>query len=457
MRSLRWTGAPNVVDRRYPDAVSDLNSDRTLRVGLLGCGVVGTEVARLLTRDADELAQRVGARLELVQIAVRREGRDRDLDVPADIFTTDAKALVSRGDIDVIIEVIGGIEPARDLILTALDHGASVVTANKALLAEDGATLFEAAARAQRDLYFEAAVAGAIPIVRPLRESLAGDRVSRVLGIVNGTTNFILDAMTTTGAGFNDALDEAQRLGYAEADPTADVEGFDAASKAAILASLAFHTRVSIGDVYREGISEVTAADVRSAEAMGCVVKLLAICERHDDPDGPAVSARVHPAMIPQSHPLASVREAFNAVFVESEAAGQLMFYGPGAGGAPTASAVMGDVVSVARNRLGNVFGPGESAHAELKVLSIGKARTRYHIAIDVEDRTGVLASIASTFAECDVSIKTMRQEGHGDDAQLVIVTHQADDAALSETVDRLRKLDMVRDVSSVMRVEGES
>ncbi len=437
--------------------MSELISGRTLRVGLLGCGVVGTEVARLLTRDADELAQRVGARLELVQIAVRRKGRDRDLDVPADIFTTDAKALVSRGDLDVVIEVIGGIEPARDLILTALDHGASVVTANKALLAEDGATLFEAAARAQRDLYFEAAVAGAIPIVRPLRESLAGDRVSRVLGIVNGTTNFILDAMTTTGAGFNDALDEAQRLGYAEADPTADVEGFDAASKAAILASLAFHTRVDIGGVYREGISEVTAADVKSADEMGCVVKLLAICERHDGPDGPAVSARVHPAMIPQSHPLASVREAYNAVFVESEAAGQLMFYGPGAGGAPTASAVLGDVVSVARNRLGNVFGPGESTHAELRVLDIGKARTRYHIAIDVEDRTGVLASIATTFADCDVSIKTMRQEGYGDDAQLVIVTHQADDAALSETVDRLRKLDMVRDVSSVMRVEGES
>jgi homoserine dehydrogenase len=431
--------------------------DRPLRVALLGCGVVGTEVARLLTRDAAELAQRVGSPLELVGIAVRRIDRVRAVDVPTDLFTTDAAGLVSRGDIDVVIEVIGGIEPARELILSALEHGASVVTANKALLAEDAATLYEAAEKAERDLAFEAAVAGAIPIVRPLRESLAGDAVERVLGIVNGTTNFVLDAMTTTGAGFAEALDEAQRLGYAEADPTADIEGFDAASKAAILAGLAFHTRVSIGDVHREGITDVTAADVASASEMGCVVKLLAICEKLDTPDGPAISARVHPAMIPDSHPLASVRGAYNAVFVESESAGQLMFYGPGAGGAPTASAVLGDVVSVARNRVRGVTGPGESTHAQLEVLDMGQARTRYHIAIDVDDRAGVLATVAHVFAEFDVSIKTVRQEGHGSDAQLVIVTHEADDAALSATVAALRGLDMVRDVSSVMRVEGVS
>ena len=409
----------------------------------------------MLTRDADELAQRVGASLELVGIAVRRLGRERNLDVPKELFTTDAAGLVSRGDIDVVIEVIGGIDVARELILNALENGASVVTANKALLAEDGATLYDAAAKAERDLYFEAAVAGAIPIVRPLRDSLAGDRVQRVLGIVNGTTNFILDAMTTTGAGFGDALDEAQRLGYAEADPTADIEGFDAASKAAILASLAFHTRVTIGDVYREGITDVSAADVRSAKEMGCVVKLLAICERRETPEGPAVSARVHPAMIPLSHPLASVRGAYNAVFVESESAGELMFYGPGAGGAPTASAVLGDVVSVARNRRINVFGPGESSHAQSEVLDMGRTRTRYHIALDVDDKAGVLASVAHVFAEFDVSIRTVRQEGHGGDAQLVIVTHEAEDAALSATVTQLRELDMVRDVSSVMRVEG--
>lgn len=431
--------------------------DRPLRVALLGCGVVGSEVARLLTRDAPELARRVGAPLELAGIAVRRLGRERDLDLPADLFTTDAHALVARDDIDLVIEVIGGIEPARELIVTALENGASVVTANKALLAEDGGELFAAAAKAERDLAFEAAVAGAIPIVRPLVESLAGDSVNRVLGIVNGTTNFILDAMTTHGSGFEEVLEEAQRLGYAEADPTADIEGFDAASKAAILATLAFHSRVTIGDVHREGIVEVTAADVRSAAEMGCVVKLLAICERIDGPDGAAVSARVHPAMIPLGHPLASVRGAFNAVFVESESAGQLMFYGPGAGGAPTASAVLGDVVSVARNRLKQVWGPGESTHAQLEVLEIGRARTRYHVQIDVDDRAGVLAAVAAAFAEYDVSIKTVRQEGHGSDAQLVIVTHEAADADLAAVVAGLRDLDMVRDVSSVMRVEGMS
>ncbi|WP_374999829.1 homoserine dehydrogenase [Aeromicrobium sp. CTD01-1L150] len=430
-------------------------SERPLRVALLGCGVVGSEVARLLTRDAPELARRVGAPLELAGIAVRRPGRERDLDLPEDLFTTDAHALVTRGDIDVVVEVIGGIEPARELILAALENGASVVTANKALLAEDGGQLFEAAAKAERDIAFEAAVAGAIPIVRPLLESLAGDAIHRVLGIVNGTTNFILDAMTTHGSGFAEVLEEAQRLGYAEADPTADIEGFDAASKAAILASLSFHTRVVIGDVHREGITDVTAADIRSAEEMGCVVKQLAICEKIETPDGPAVSARVHPAMIPESHPLASVRGAYNAVFVESESAGQLMFYGPGAGGAPTASAVLGDLVSVARNRVKKVWGPGESTHAQLDVLDIGRARTRYHVQIDVDDRAGVLSTVAQAFAEFDVSIKTVRQEGHGSDAQLVIVTHEAQDAALDATVRALRDLDMVRDVSSVMRVEG--
>ncbi|GAA3545780.1 homoserine dehydrogenase [Aeromicrobium flavum] len=428
---------------------------RPIRIAMLGCGVVGTEVARFLVRDAEELGRRVGAPVELVGIAVRRLERTRDLDLPADLFTTDALGLVSRGDLDVVIEVIGGIEPARELILAALENGASVVTANKALLAEDGDTLYEAAVKAERDLYYEAAVAGAIPIVRPLRESLAGDRVERVLGIVNGTTNFVLDAMTTTGASFDEALEDAQRLGFAEADPTADVEGFDAAAKAAILAGLAFHTRVTIGDVHREGITEVTAADVRSASEMGCVVKLLAICEINQD--GTAVSARVHPAMIPDSHPLASVRGAYNAVFVESEAAGQLMFYGPGAGGSPTASAVLGDVVTVARHRVDGVFGPGETAHAQVEVLPIGRARTRYHVAIDVDDRPGVLSAVAQAFAVHDVSIKTVRQEGRGDDAQLVVVTHEAEDAALAATVGQLRELDMVRGVSSVMRVEGVS
>ena len=339
-----------------PEDVPTSSPRRSVRVGLLGCGSVGSQVVRLLTEQATDLEARVGAPVELVGVAVRRLDARREVDVPAHLLTTDAAGLVASG-VDVVIEVIGGIEPARTLILSALEHGASVVTANKALLAEDGSTLFAAAEKHNRDLYYEAAVAGAIPILRPLRESLAGDRVRRVLGIVNGTTNFILDKMDTSGAGFSEALEEAQALGYAEADPTADIEGFDAAAKAAILASLAFHTRVVAADVYREGITDVSAADVASAREMNAVVKLLAICELTDGPDGPAVSARVHPAMIPRSHPLASVREAFNAVFVESEAAGELMFYGPGAGGAPTASAVLGDFVTVARNRLVDVRG----------------------------------------------------------------------------------------------------
>ena len=385
-------------------------------------------------------------------MAVRRLDAPREVEVPEGLLTTDAKGLVTRDDVDLVIEVIGGIEPARSLVLAALEHGASVVTANKALLAEDGPTLYEAAARAGRDLYYEAAVAGAIPILRPLRESLAGDKVTRVLGIVNGTTNFVLDKMDTTGAGFAEALEEAQELGYAEADPTADVEGFDAAAKAAILASLAFHSRVTANDVHREGISEVTAADVASAREMGAVVKLLAIAELSDG----AVAVRVHPAMIPRSHPLASVREAFNAVFVESEAAGQLMFYGPGAGGAPTASAVLGDLVTVARNRLAGTRGAGESAYAAREVLPMGRTVTRYHVAIDVDDRAGVLAAVATAFAEQDVSIQTVRQEGRDEDAQLVVVSHRATDAQLSATVEAVRAMPFVREVTSVMRVEGE-
>jgi homoserine dehydrogenase len=427
-----------------------------VKVALLGCGVVGSQVARLLIEQTGDLAARVGAPVELAGVAVRRLGIPRDVELPEHLFTTDAEALVARDDIDVVVEVIGGIEPARTLILSALEHGASVVSANKALLAEDGGTLFEAAEQAGRDLFYEAAVAGAIPILRPLRESLAGDQVTRVLGIVNGTTNFILDRMDSSGAGFNEALEEAQSLGYAEADPTADVEGFDAAAKAAILASLAFHTRVTAADVHREGIADVTASDVASAAAMGCVVKLLAICALEYGPNGPAVSARVHPAMIPRSHPLASVREAFNAVFVESQAAGQLMFYGPGAGGAPTASAVMGDLVTVARNRLAGVRGAGESSYADLAVVPMGETQTRYHVQIDVDDKAGVLATVAQVFAEHDVSIQTVRQEGRGDDAQLVVVSHRASDADLSATVRHLQSLANVREVSSVMRVEGD-
>jgi homoserine dehydrogenase len=428
----------------------------TLRVALLGCGNVGTEVARLMTEHATDLEARAGARLELAGIAVRRPDRDRSATgVDPDLFTTDALGLATRDDVDIVIELIGGIEPSRGLILAAMEHGASVVTGNKALLAEDGATLHNAAEKFGVDLYYEAAVAGAIPLLRPLRESLAGDRIRRVLGIVNGTTNYILDKMDREGSSYAEALEEAQALGYAEADPTADIEGYDAAAKAAILAGIAFHSSVTNADVHREGISDVTAADVASAREMGAVVKLLAICELSED--GRSVGARVHPAMLPRTHPLASVRGAYNAVFVESDAAGQVMFYGPGAGGTPTASAVLGDVVTVARNRLAGSLGPGASSYADRPVRPMGETMTRYHISLDVDDRPGVLAAVATVFADHGVSIETVRQRVHGpDDAELVVVTHIAPDRALAATVAKLRELDSVRDVLSVMRVEGE-
>jgi homoserine dehydrogenase len=423
-----------------------------LKVALLGCGTVGSEVYRLLAQQSDDLAARIGARLEVAGVAVRRPGRARAVPVDAALLTGDAMELVTRPDVDIVIEVIGGIEPVRSVLLAAMKSGKSVVSANKALLAEDGATLHEAARENGADLYYEAAVAGAIPLLRPLRESLAGDEVHRVLGIVNGTTNYILDRMDTSGAGFADALEEAQALGYAEPDPTADIEGFDAAAKAAILAGLAFHTGVTAADVYREGITGVTAADIASARELGHVVKLLAICERRDG----GVSVRAHPAMIPRSHPLAGVREAYNAVFVEAEAAGRLMFYGAGAGGVPTASAVLGDVVAVARNLIAGTRGPDASTYARLPALPMGEARTRYHVALDVADRPGVLARVAETYARHEVSIKAVRQEGRGEDAQLVIVTHIAPDAALSRCVTELEMMDSVRAVASVMRVEGE-
>ena len=428
----------------------------TLKVALLGCGVVGSEVARLLIEQADDLALRIGARLELAGIAVRRVSHPRAAGIDRALLTADAYALVTRPDTDIVVEVIGGIEPARSLLLAALKNGKPVVTANKALLAENGAELYGAAREYGADLYYEASVAGAIPLLRPLRESLYGDTIHRVLGIVNGTTNYILDRMDSSGAGFAESLEEAQALGYAEADPTADVEGFDAAAKAAILASLAFHTPVTAADVHREGITEVSAADIGSARTLGRVVKMLAICERSAGNGQSGISVRVHPAMIPRSHPLASVAEAYNAVFVEAESAGQLMFYGAGAGGTPTASAVLGDIVAVARNRLAGTRGPDAFTYAGLPVMPMGETLTRYHVSLDVDDRPGVLAPVAEAFARHGVSIETVRQASRGQEAQLVIVTHTARDADLAATVRDLEALSMVRAVASVMRVEGE-
>jgi homoserine dehydrogenase len=428
-----------------------MNSQKTLRVGMLGCGVVGGEVARLIIANQKDLTARSGAQLDLVKIGVRNLARPN---VAKELLTTDLSSIVKDSTIDLIIEVIGGIEPARTLILEAFANGKSVVTANKALLAKHGAELFAAADKGGVDLYYEAAVAGAIPILRPLRESLVGDHVQRVMGIVNGTTNFILTKMDESGAAFGDALAEAQALGFAEADPTADVEGFDAAAKAAILAGLAFHSRVTDSDVYREGITKITDTDVAVAKSLDLVVKLLAIAELTNDGK---ISVRVHPTLISRNHPLASVREAFNAVFVESESAGAMMFYGRGAGGAPTASAILGDLVAVARHRVSGGLGPRESDYADLAIAPIGSIKTRYLIRLDVADRPGVLAAVAQTFAKHDVSIQTVRQTGRGDNAELIVMTHKATDSALASTVADLSSLDAVKDVASVIRVEGMS
>ncbi|EWS82996.1 homoserine dehydrogenase [Brachybacterium phenoliresistens] len=432
----------------------------TLRVALLGAGTVGSEVLRLMRIHGEELTHRIGARLEVIGVAVRDLDRDRGEHVDPSLLTTDAESLVTQADL--VIEVMGGIERARSLILSALESGASVVTANKALLAQDGATLYEAADRHGVDLSFEAAVAGAIPLVRPIRESLAGDRIQRVMGIVNGTTNFVLDAMTRTGADQAEVVARAQELGYAEADPTADVEGYDAAAKASILASLAFHTRVGLGDVHREGITEVTAEDIAAARRMGRTIKLLSIVERIVDGDEERVSARVYPAMIPDSHPLASVSEAYNAVFVEAEAAGSLMFYGQGAGGTPTASAVLGDVVGVARQRVHGGYGPRESAYAELPIAGIGDLRTRFYLALTVEDRPGVLADVAGCLSSHGISISTIHQqplpegEGTGERAVIGISTHRAREQSTTAALDELSARPAVQSIDSVLRLEGE-
>ena len=434
---------------------------RNLRIAVLGAGAVGAQVVRLLLEQGDDLAGRASAGLELVGVAVRDLDAPRTADIPRELLTTDAEPLILGAD--VVIELMGGIEPARSYILQALNSGADVITANKALIATHGPELFAAAEQVGAQIYYEAAVAGAIPIIRPLRDSLAGDRVKRILGIVNGTTNFILDRMDEGGESLESALATATELGYAEADPTADIEGYDAAQKAAILASLAFHTTVPIESVYREGITSVTADQVTAARKAGYVIKLLAICERLTAADGTeGVSARVYPALVPRSHPLGNVREAKNAVFIEAESAGDLMFYGAGAGGKETASAVLGDLVSAARRHV--VGGPGvaESIHADLPILPISSVTTRYQITLEVVDQPGVLSRIAALFSDHGVSVETVSQSvrpvGPGEPATtatLVIGTHEASEADLSATVAGLEHNDVVSSITSVLRVEG--
>jgi homoserine dehydrogenase len=422
----------------------------TVRVGLLGCGNVGGALVQLLVEGSDDIEARTGVRLELAAVAVRSTARERPVAIPPGVLTSDAAAVVSDPSVDVVVEVIGGIEPARGLILDALKAGKPVVTANKELLANVGAELFEAAHTAGVDLLFEASVGGGIPLIRPLVESLAGERIRRVMGIVNGTTNYILTRMTEAGASYHDALSEAQSLGYAERDPTADVEGFDAAAKAAILASVAFGVRVVAGDVYREGISSISPADIAFAGRLGYVVKLLALIERVGDD----VAVRVHPAMIPVTHPLASVRDSFNAVFVEGEAVGELMFLGRGAGGMPTASAVLGDLLDAAHN-LRSGGGGRTVALRRAAVRSIDDLQSEYYLNLEVADETGVLAAVAGVFGRHRVSIRSMEQEGLGAEARLVFITHTAQERDVQACLHDLRQLDAVDRIGGLLRVIG--
>jgi len=423
-----------------------------IRVGLLGCGHVGSALVRLIDDHAPIIEARAGAKLEITRVAVRNLAKERDVELPHERFTHDAEEVVTDPSVDVVVEVIGGIEPARSLILAALERGKPVITANKELLANFGRELFTAAEDRGVDLLFEASVCGGIPLIRPLRESLAGDRIRRIMGIVNGTTNFVLTRMTESGSSFMEALAEAQTLGYAERDPTADVEGYDAAAKAAIIASIAFGTQVVAGDVYREGIADLTAQDIDSARDLGYVVKLLAIAE---DVDG-EVAVRVHPAMVPVRHPLASVKDSFNAVFIQADAVGDLMLYGRGAGGMPTASAVLGDLIDAAKNLAGGGRGATMGAVARKRIRPIDEMRSQFYVLVEVADRPGVLAAIASAFGAHGVSIKSMQQVGIAEEARLIFVTHKAKERDLEATMHDVRALDVVHKVGSILRVVGE-
>ncbi len=427
-------------------------SDRMLRVGLLGCGTVGTAVTRLLHDHREDIARRAGCRLEVSKIAVRDPSKRREVPVHPSAFTANPMEVVDDPDIDIVCELMGGSEPAGSLILAAFDRDKPVVTANKELLSTRGRELFDASDAKGLDLYFEAAVGGGIPLVRPLKESLTAERLTSIIGIVNGTTNYVLTRMSENGMSFAEALSEAQRLGYAEADPTADVDGHDAAAKCAILASIAFNARVVAGDVYREGIGRVTTEDIEFARRLGYVVKLLAIAELHEE----RVAARVHPAMIPSEHPLAAVRDAFNGVFVEGPNVGELMFYGRGAGGEPTATAVVGDLVTVARNLLTGARGVGCTCFLERTIRPMSEMEGQYYILLRVEDRPGVLAEIASVFGRNDVSIKSVWQEGTGADAQLVFITHRAREGLFQQAVTELGGVRAVEEVRSILRVEAE-
>ena len=418
---------------------------------------MGAALVTLLDERRDAVAARTGLELEITRIAVRSTAKDRGLRIDPSVFCTGAADIVTDPEIDIVVEVIGGIEPARSLLHDAIAAGKPVVTGNKELLANHGAQLFAAADDAGVDLLFEAAVAGAIPLIRPLRESLAAEPVQRIMGIVNGTTNYILTQMAERGASYAEALSEAQSLGYAERDPTADVEGFDAAAKAAIIATVAFGAVVVAGDVYREGISRIALHDIEMARRLGYAVKAIAVAERTGDGDGerPEVAVRVHPAMVPFQHPLASVRDSFNAVFIQGDAVGELMFYGRGAGGRPTAGAVLGDLVDAAVNLASG--GPGRIGRlVPARIRSIDDLRSEYYIGMEVADQPGVLASVAAVFGRHEVSIRSMEQHGLRDDARLVFITHECLERDLQATLRDLRGLEAVHDLGNVIRVIGD-
>ncbi|HEX5097226.1 MAG TPA: homoserine dehydrogenase [Acidimicrobiia bacterium] len=425
--------------------------DDAVRVGILGCGNVGSALVRLLDDNAPLIVRRTGVRISVARVAVHNMTKDRDVALAEGVLTHDAEAVVGNPDVDVVVEVIGGIEPARSLILAALKAGKPVVTANKELLANFGEELFETAEASGVDLLFEASVAGGIPLMRPLRESLAGERIRRVMGIVNGTTNYILSRMSEEGSSFADALAEAQRLGYAERDPTADIEGYDAAAKASIIASIAFGARVVAGDVYREGITQITGDDIAAARELGYVVKLLAVAESIDG----TVGVRVHPAMVPLDHPLASVRGSYNAVFIEGDSVGQLMLLGRGAGGGPTASAVLGDLIDAAKNLRSGSRGATIGTLHKTPIRPIDETASQFYLSLDAADQPGVLAAIAGVFGEHGVSIQSMQQQGAGSEARLIFVTHLAREADMANTIHAVRDLDVVARVGSVLRVVG--
>jgi homoserine dehydrogenase len=432
---------------------SQAGEHASIGVGILGFGNVGGPLIGLISDHAAMITARAGVVLRVERVAVRNVSKDRPFALADGVLTSDAAAVVADPAVDVVVEVIGGIEPARSLILAALEKGKPVITANKELLANVGTELFAAAERSGVDLLFEASVAGGIPLIRPLRESLAGEKIHRVTGIVNGTTNFVLTRMSEEGSSFADALAEAQSLGYAERDPTADIEGFDAAAKAAILASIAFGAEVVAGDVYREGIAQITAADIAAARDLGYVVKLLAVAEELKG----SIAVRVHPAMIPSQHPLASVRGSFNAVFIEGASVGELMLYGRGAGGGPTAVAVLGDLVDAAKNLRSGAKGATFGTMTRIPIHPIDEVESQFYVTVDVADRPGVLASIAGVFGKHAVSIQSMQQLGRGDEAHLIFVTHLAREADLRATMHEVGELDAVEQVGSVLRVVGGS